>query len=551
MIRVEDLSVQYGPVPALRGLSFTVQAGECVLVTGPSGCGKTTLTRVLAGLIPQVLPAQAQGCVEVAGRLLLGGAGSGQPETGRPAGTQPVGAYSAGAYPSGAHPSGAHPSGAHAPVSHPVGVVFQNPAAQLFHLSVEDEVAFGPRNLELAGEEVAARVRWALDSTGLSGLERRRPADLSGGQKQRLAIAAVLAMRPQVLVLDEPTASLDAAGAAQVTGTLQALRRSQGVTIVLVEHRLAEAAALAERVLVLDDGRLVAAGSPESILGDWELRRRYGLRRPVEDPPAAWRELVTPNGKPPALEPLLEMHNLSAGYNGRRGAGRRPVIQGIDLAIYPGEFVALVGDNGAGKTTLALAAAGLLKPMEGQVRCGPERCSWLGRGQSALLGQGWRFLPGQGRRSLPGQDVALLFQNPADQLFTDSVDEEVAFGPLNYRCFDPQIHERTLAEAGLAGLRPRSPNALSTGQQQRTALAACLALRPRLVILDEPTLGQDWTHLQRLMEFLSELNAQGTAILLITHDYKLVYRYARRVILMEAGRIVLDGKLQHREPAAA
>jgi energy-coupling factor transport system ATP-binding protein len=146
-------------------------------------------------------------------------------------------------------------------------------------------------------------------------------------------------------------------------------------------------------------------------------------------------------------------------------------------------------------------------------------------------------------RPRPGLDIALLFQNPADQLFTDSVDEEVSFGPRNYRSFNNDIHQQTLASADLLHLRARRPFSLSIGQQQRTALASCIALRPALVILDEPTLGQDWRHLQQLMDCLTHLNAQGTAILLITHDYKLVHRYARRVVLMDKGRITLDGKI--------
>jgi energy-coupling factor transport system ATP-binding protein len=148
-----------------------------------------------------------------------------------------------------------------------------------------------------------------------------------------------------------------------------------------------------------------------------------------------------------------------------------------------------------------------------------------------------------GDKPKPGLDVAMLFQNPSDQLFTDSVDEEVAFGPHNYDCFDPAQHAEILCEADLLPLRERRPLTISVGQQQRTALSACLGLRPRLLILDEPTLGQDWGHLQRLMDFLSLLNRQGTAILLISHDYKLVHRYARRAFLMKNGRIHLAGQL--------
>ena len=189
--------------------------------------------------------------------------------------------------------------------------------------------------------------------------------------------------------------------------------------------------------------------------------------------------------------------------------------------FYAGEFLALVGDNGAGKSTLAMVAAGLIKPQSGSARF----CN--------------------GTRPRPGLDVALLFQDPQEQLFTDSVDDEVSFCARNYDCFSASLHAQILNEADLAGLEQRRPLTLSIGQQQRTALAACLSLRPRLLILDEPTLGQDWGHLQRLMNYLLTLNRMGATILLISHDYKLVHHYTQRVILLKNGRIDRIGKINH------
>ncbi len=475
MIHVRDLTVSYGAQAILQKVSFDVQPGECVVVTGPSGCGKSTLARVLTGLIPQVIPAELSGTVQVAGLDVS----------------------------------------AHSPaeISATVGTVFQDPSSHLFHLRVADEVAFGPQNLGLPIGEIERRVAWAMDTLGLNDLADRKPSDLSGGQKQRLAIASALAMQPKVLVLDEPTASLDVPGTRSVVKALEELRQKFGLTLVLMEHRLAEVRNLADRVLVLDQGQVVARGEFDQVLGDHQLLQRYGLRRPTEEPMAAWKDLLSPNGHhAEGAQPLVKVQNVSAGYRGRA------VVEQVDLDIYPGEFIALVGDNGAGKSTLALTIAGLLKPLHGQVQ-----------------------FQGTARLRL-GLDISLLFQNPADQLFTDSVEEEIAFGPRNLRCSDADWEKQVLKNADLASLSKRKPLSLSVGQQQRTALASCLALRPRLVILDEPTLGQDWGHLQQLMNFILALNQQGTTILLITHDYKLVYRYARRVILMEAGRISLDGK---------
>jgi energy-coupling factor transporter ATP-binding protein EcfA2 len=349
-------------------------------------------------------------------------------------------------------------------------------------------------------------------------LREATPADLSGGQKQKVAIAAALAMRPRLLVLDEPTASLDVPGAQLVIQTLQDLRRDNHLTIVIIEHRLAEVARLCERAMILDEGRIIVDGPFQRVLGDPANLSRFGLRRPVETAPVPWRQLLQPNGHPdPGNSLLLELKGVSAGYR------HQAVLQDVDLELYTGEFIALVGENGAGKTTLALTAAGLLKPRKGRV----SYC--------------------QRRNPMPGLDIALLFQNPLDQLFNDSVEEEVAFAPCNYARFDSAAHEQTLIKTDLLALRQRSPLTLSTGQQQRTALAACLSLGPRLLILDEPTLGQDWRHLEEMMGFLQTLNRSGTTILLISHDYKLVHRFARRVILLEHGRIALDGRVPESE----
>lgn len=482
MIDVRELSVRYGSVPVLNEITLHVPAGQFLLITGPSGCGKSTLARVLAGLIPHAIAAELSGAVTVDGQDTR---------------EEDI-----------------------ACLARHVGIVLQNPASQLFHLTVAEEVAFGPRNLGLPEDDVQKRVAWALGATGLTGFEARRPAALSGGEQQRVAIAAVLAMQPRVLVLDEPTASLDEEGARAVLGTLQTLNRDLGMTIVLVEHRLASAHSLAHRLVIMDQGRIVRQGAPQMLLEDRALREEFGLRRPLAGPAAPWKSLLAPSPERTAgAEPLLALEGVAAGY------GRQTVLHDLSLSLYRGEFAAVVGPNGAGKTTLALLCAGLLKPMAGRVR----------------------FAGGCPR---PGRDVTLLFQNPAEQLFADSVGQEVAFGPHNFRRFDPDFHGEILAQADLAHLQERCPNCLSVGQQQRTALAACVALRPGLLILDEPTLGQDWTHLQQLMDFVRRLNRQGTTILLISHDYKLIYRYAQRVLLLDGGRIVLEGR-PRRQPATS
>lgn len=471
MIQIEHLTVGYDETRALDDVNLNIAPGEFVLVTGPSGCGKSTLARCLNGLIPHSIPAALSGQVIVDGHETI--------------------------------------DSTVAELATSVGLVFQNPATQLFNLIVEEEVAFGPRNLGLDEVEVARRVDWALGATGIAHLRQRSIRALSGGEQQRLAIAAVLAMGSRILVLDEPTSSLDVASTRAVMATLAQLNQA-GITIVIIEHRLGEVAHLARRTVLMEGGRIVADGFTDAIFSQRDLLRRLGLRRPSVESQDDWVTLLAPNGHHNGT-PLVELRGVEAGY------GSALILRGLDLELYPGEFVALVGDNGAGKSTLARVLAGLVKPRHGTVRFGN------GRGLSR------------------GREVGLLFQNPAHQLFCDSVDEEVSFGPHNFGCLNPDDLEEIFVATDLGALRQRAVQGLSSGQQQRVALAAVLSLKPRLVILDEPTLGQDWRHLSAFMDLLTRLNERGCAILLITHDYKLVHRYAQRILLLRDGRIAADG----------
>ena len=479
MIEIHNLSVSYGEIQALHNVALKVEPGQWVLVSGPSGCGKSTLAKSISGIIPHAVQANIRGSLRVGGidtqeRKL--------PE-----------------------------------IAQHVGMVFQNPASQLFHLRVEDEIAFGPRNLGLDEAQVRERTGWALEATGIQNLRNRKPSDLSGGQKQCVAIASVLAMRPKVLVLDEPTASLDLPNTFKVLETLNVLRDHYGITILMIEHRLAAAMQRVDRVILLDEGSIVVNGTPQDVFADRQRRDDLGLRRPAELPMTPWKGLIQPNGNRAGnQQPLLSLEGVYAGYNGKN------VLEDIHLSIYPGDFMAIVGANGVGKSTLALVAAGLLKPRQGKVK---------------FIG---------GKKPQPGLDVGLLFQDASDQLFTDAVGDEVAFGPNNYGRFQKQNHLNILQEADLLNLIRRRPSDLSVGQQQRTALASCLALCPRLVILDEPTLGQDWRHLQQLMDYLQKLNHKGTAVLLISHDYKLVHHYANQMVLMEDGKIKITGRLNNK-----
>lgn len=480
MIELHDVHFCYPAArdEALRGVDLHIAPGEFVFLSGPSGCGKSTLARLLNSLIPHVIPGELSGQVRVYGL-----------------------------------DTRQHPVAA---LATRVGLVFQIPETQLFNRTVEDEVAFGPRNLGLSGEEVAGRVAWALAAVGIEGLRRRAVRELSGGEKQRVAIASVLALRPAVLVLDEPLANLDAAGAALVLDSLRRLHRERGLTVLVIEHKTGAILPLADRVVIMDQGRVVRDGRPEAVFAEREYLQELGVRLPGPLPPRRTRP--APARRPSG--PSICLEGVSFGY--RR---RQPVLEDVSLRIDQGEFVALTGDNGAGKSTLARLIIGLLRPNRGAI--------WVRPGQKRLL---------------LGPEVGLLLQNPLEQLFCDTVDEEIAFGLENYGLPVAEGVERALAVTGLEHKRGSRVTALSAGEQQRLALAAVLAtfttfgtgLAPQVLILDEPALGQDWGHLNRLMAFVDSLNRQGTTVVLITHDADVVRTFARRTVRLAEGRIVSD-----------
>ena len=450
-IRVAGLDVRYPVAHALRGVDLSIARGSFVLIGGRSGCGKSTLAQALLGLLNE---ADRPGAPELRGEISVDGL--------RP-GRDPVAALATRA-----------------------GLVFQNPATQLFNGTVEEEVAFGPRNLGLTEDEIARRVVYALGAVGGEHLPERSVRHLSGGEQQRVAIAASLAMRPSILILDEPTANLDAEGTASVVKALAGLQRERGITVLVIEHRLRPFQDRAERLIWLEDGCVALDGAPGEVLDQ------------IEDP------LVGGGPRRCGGDPLVSLQRVTVGYNGQ------PVLRDCSLTLRQGEFGALVGVNGSGKSTLARVVAGLLRPWQGRV-------AWHGGRQST------------------GQ-VGFLQQNPLHQLVCDTVEDEIRFAPRNLKLGGDGVDD-LLARTGLGELRQRPTQTLSVGEQQRTALAATLSLRPRLLILDEPTMGQDRLHLREMMDLVQVLNEQGQTVLLITHDRELVARCAGRVWEVAEGRV--------------
>ncbi|HET7676514.1 MAG TPA: ATP-binding cassette domain-containing protein [Candidatus Limnocylindrales bacterium] len=484
-MRAEALGYRYpgAPAPALDGVDLSLGAGECLLVLGPSGSGKSTLAHAIAGLLPR-----GQGALR-SGRLEVGG----------------VDAWAA----------------ARAELAARVGLVMQDPDSQLVMERADDDVAFGLENRAWPPAAMPARVAEVLAEVGLAGLEARHPDGLSGGQQQRLALAGALAPRPSVLVLDEPTANLDPDGAAAFLARLDGARRVDGTTIVLVEHRVESAWPMADQLLVLgSDGRPIDLGPPGAVVarsGPALLAAGVWLPRAVEvalGRPIATRTLPgAPGGAAVAsAEPVVRAERVDFAY--QPGV---PVLEAVSLEVAAGERFCLVGPNGSGKSTLARLLVGLERPLHGRVLLGDEEPHRL---PAAVL----------------ARRAGLVFQDPERQFLARTVAEEVSLGlDEGERVGLPEL----MSSLGLPLERfgPRSPYRLSGGEQRRLSLACALARRPRLLVLDEPTYGQDRHGYEGLLRILEGRLAEGAAVVAATHDPRFVADVATRTLEMRGGRL--------------
>ena len=457
---------------ALSGVDLDIAPGERVLVLGPSGSGKSTLMGGLAGL--------------------LGGA-----EEGEATGTLTV--------------DGVAPAEARGRV----GLLMQDPEAQVVLARVGDDVAFGMENLGVAREEIWPRVENSLEAVGLSVPLDHSTTELSGGQKQRLALASILAMGPGLLLLDEPTANLDPSGVAEVRAAVETVVERTGATVVVVEHRVDVWASLVDRVIVVADGAIAADGPLDEVLeqqGD-ALRER-GIWLPGDDVAA---EVGPAPEVPPASSeaaPIARVSDLTIGYD-----ASAPVRSGIDLTIERGVSTCIVGANGAGKSTFALTLAGLLSPLEGAVEVetsdgtAGDPHEWSSK---QLLGR-----------------MSMVFQEPEYQFLAATVAEELAIGPRAAGMTDEEISplvDEHLEALGLTKLARANPMTLSGGEKRRLSVATALISAPELLILDEPTFGQDRGTWLGLVRLLRAALARGVTLVSITHDPAFVAAMGQRVV---------------------
>jgi energy-coupling factor transporter ATP-binding protein EcfA2 len=482
---VEGLTFRYRSrtEPALRDISLTLEPGKILLVAGASGCGKTTLIRCINGLAPRSYKG------ELSGRVLLHG--------------QDVVEFPLSR------------------ISQIVGTVLQDPERQILGTRVSTEVAFGLENLGLPREEIRQRVDEALDHLRISHLRDRKTFLLSGGEKQKVALAGVLAMRPSILLLDEPLASLDPASAQEALALFRRLA-DEGISVLLVEHRVEDALSIhPDRVLFMQEGQAVYHGPSDGLMEKADYRQvklpaPVVIQRAASAPPLAFEPAIRPNGH----EPLVVFEGVSFTYE----EDGPEILHDVNLTIRRGDIIALLGPNGAGKTTLIKHAIGLLKPRRGEV-----------------------LVEGRGTRGVSVAQIAhtlgYVFQSPSHMLFAPTVREELAFGPKNLG-YSQELISEGVAEAveivNLKGLEDYPPLALSFGQQKRVSIAAILAMRSKILVMDEPTAGQDYWNYMAFMNSILQMPG-FEAVLFITHDLDLAICYASRVILMHEGQIAGDG----------
>jgi energy-coupling factor transport system ATP-binding protein len=457
---------------AVRGVDLTVARGERVLLLGPSGAGKSTVLAALAGLLAEDSGEQ-EGVVAVDGL------------DARRARDR-------------------------------VGILFQDPESQLVMSRVGDDVAFGLENRGVPVEAIWPGVDAALAAVGLDIARDRSTAALSGGEQQRVALAGTIALRPSLLLLDEPTANLDPAGATLVRDAVERVLADRRTTLVLVEHRVADVLDLVDRVVVLRPGGGVAAdGTPDAVFavhGD-ELAEQ-GVWVPG-------RPVLPRRSGAPAGDVLLSGHGVGYHHSG----ARRPALEPIDTEVREGQALAVLGPNGTGKTTLALLLGGLLPPTTGTVVAAP-----------ALVDGAPAPHPHRWRAAALTQRIGSVFQNPEHQFLTNRVDEELALGPRRLGRSTAQVQsivDDLLERLRLDRLAAANPYTLSGGEQRRLSVATALATAPRVLILDEPTFGQDRRTWIELVDLLAKLRDEGRGVVTVTHDVDFVDALADTVLRLE------------------
>lgn len=513
ILKFENFSFKYRTQkkPTLTNINFSVYPGEKILIVGPSGSGKSTLAHCINGLVPFSYTGDITGAYEVAGK--------------NPAGLGIFG------------------------LSKHVGTVLQDTDGQFIGLTVAEDLAFTLENDCIPTKQLHEAVDRVAEEVDVTELLQHSPSELSGGQKQRVSMGGVMIADVDILLLDEPLANLDPAAGLRTMDLVEKINREKGTTIIIIEHRLEDALRChPDRIVVFKEGT-IAADLPAADLLCSDILQKSGIREPLylsalryagaeytpENNPqdiekmdlSGCREAVqnwhmnypAPAAKEPG-ETVLEGRNLCFSYD-----GKEQVLQDVSFRVYKGEMLAIAGRNGAGKTTLSNLVCGFITPTEGDILLNGEDISDLSIAQR-------------------GEKIGLVMQNPNQMISKSMIKEEVALG-LAVREVAPEIIEekvdKVLKICGLYPFRNWPVSALSFGQKKRVTIASILVMDPEILILDEPTAGQDWRHYTDIMEFLREINRNlGITIIMITHDMHLMLEYTDRTLVLTGGKLLAD-----------
>lgn len=465
--KTENLTYSYpdSEKPALNRINLGISRGEVILFAGNSGCGKTTLLKLLAGLVPAFYGGKISGSAYYKEISILSQL---------------------------------------KPLAPQVGMLFQDPEKQLVTSTVEGEIVLPMENIGLKPAQIKERLDKVLGMVGIGNLIDKKICNLSSGQKQKVALASVLGMDPDVLILDEPTSQIDPEASEEILNTVKSLAGENGKTILIAEHKLEKCLPFVSRVIAVDAGRIAFDGRVDEYC---RCAQNCGNKTKAGSVPIPLRPSKT----------AIEIKNLCFSYD---EAG--DILRNINLTINKGEFTAVVGKNGSGKTTLLKNVNGLLIPKRGSVRIDGS--------------------PTKGNSIFElAQKISYLGQNPDDYLFNDTVKDEILFTLNNYKRKWDEETKKLLRLLNLDKVENKNPRDLSTGQKQRTALASVMCMFQNILLLDEPTRGMDYINKKALGELLQTLKNKGAAIVLVTHDMDFAAEYSDRIILMNEGEIIEDG----------
>ena len=528
MIEISNLNFDYfgKNLQTLKDINLKISKGEFVLLTGLSGSGKSTLIRTLNGLIPNFYGGKISGTIKALNMNIF----EEKPRN----------------------------------LAQKIGMVFQNPENQLFMNNVESELVFGLENINLSRSEIKRRLDDTIELLGLELIRKRSTSSLSGGEKQKVAIGAILAMQPEILILDEPTSELDQKSAEEILQVVQNLNKKLGITVILIEHRIDRVIEYVDHLIIMKEGQIIHDGKPKQIFLEendstiyfippiiklfLEIKKRKSLllkyNIPPNEIPINIEECST------ILKDIIEdlkvkesnlkyiQKNKEQYYQEFKDSNslvefrdvnfefekNRPILSNIDFKAYPGEFIAIIGDNGAGKTTFLKLFNGLLRPKKGLIKINGKNVKNLSVAQIS-------------------RDVGFIFQNPSIQFYQDTVKEELEVVLKNFKI--PTEEAKGLLEEYSNRLYLKSllsiyPRFLSYGEQQRAALASMLVIQPKILIMDEPTHGMDALQKEHFFNYLDEYRKKGNLVICISHDIESLTKYPERILFFSEGKIILD-----------